>query len=64
MPWIPYGEELGEIIQPSTSALLLKLGATSVETPDYFKPVTEDTEVYRINRSQRTEGVTPQPPSP
>jgi ankyrin repeat protein len=35
LPWIPYGEELGEIIQPSTAELLLKLGATPVNTPGY-----------------------------
>src|SRR5262249_8895499 len=28
LPWIPNGDELGEIIQPSTRDLLLKLGAT------------------------------------
>ena len=53
LPWIPYGEELGEIIQPSTAELLLSLGATPLDTPDYFKPVAEETEAYRINQSQR-----------
>jgi ankyrin repeat protein len=53
LPWIPYGEELGEIIRPSTAELLLALGATSLDAPGYFKPVEEDSEAYRINRSQR-----------
>jgi ankyrin repeat protein len=57
LPWIPYGEELGEIIQPSTRDLLLKLGATPVDTPDYFKAQGTDSEVYRINQSQRIGGV-------
>jgi ankyrin repeat protein len=58
LPWIPYGEELGEIIQPTTAQLLLKLGATPLDTPNYFTPVTEESDAYRINRSQRYEGVT------
>jgi ankyrin repeat protein len=53
LPWIPYGEELGEVIQPATADLLLKLGATPLNTPDYFTPVAEETDAYRINRSQR-----------
>jgi ankyrin repeat protein len=53
LPWIPDGDELGEIIQPSTRDLLLKLGATPVDTPGYFKPPTEDSEAYRINRGVR-----------
>ena len=53
LPWIPYGEELGEIIQPSTRDLLLKLGATPLDTPGYFKPPSEESDAYRINRSQR-----------
>jgi len=53
LPWIPYGEELGEIIQPSTRDLLLKLGATPLNTPGYFKPPSEDSEAYRINRGVR-----------
>lgn len=59
LPWIPYGDELGEIIQPSTRDLLLKLGATPVDKPGYFKPPTESTEAYRLNQSQRYGGVTP-----
>ena len=66
LPWIPYGEELGEIIQPSTAELLLKLGATPLDTPDYFTPVEEETEAYRINRSQRYQdpALTPTPATP
>ncbi len=53
LPWIPYGEELGEIIQPSTRDLLLKLGAAPLSTVGYFKPPSEESEAYRINRAQR-----------
>jgi hypothetical protein len=54
LPWIPYGEELGEIIQPSTAELLLKLGATPVSAPGYFKPPTEGAGVaFQFNQSQR-----------
>jgi uncharacterized protein len=53
LPWIPYGEELGEIIQPSTRDLLLKLGATPLTAPGYFQPPSEENEAYRINRAQR-----------
>ena len=53
LPWIPYGEELGEIIQPSTRDLLLKLGATPLTTVGYFTPPSEESEAYRINRAQR-----------
>ena len=57
LPWIPYGEELGEIIQPSTADLLLKLGATPVNTPGYFKPPTEGAGVaFQFNQSQRYGG--------
>jgi hypothetical protein len=31
----------------------LKLGATPLDTPGYFKPPAEDSEAYRINRAQR-----------
>jgi ankyrin len=57
LPWIPYGEELGEIIQPSTRDLLLRLGAMPVDTPNYFQAQGTDSEVYRINQSQRIGGV-------
>jgi ankyrin repeat protein len=38
LPWVPDGERLGEIIQPSTRDLLLTLGATPLDTPGYFTP--------------------------
>ena len=64
LPWIPYGEELGEIIQPSTRDLLLKLGATPVDTPGYFKPPTEFTGAFQFNQSQRYGGeAAPLPPA-
>jgi ankyrin repeat protein len=54
LPWIPYGEELGEIIQPSTAELLLKLGATPVSAPGYFKPPKGDAGIaFQFNQSQR-----------
>jgi ankyrin repeat protein len=53
LPWIPKDEELGEIIQPSTRDLLLKLGATPLSTPGYFHPPAEDSEAYRYNRAVR-----------
>jgi ankyrin repeat protein len=53
LPWIPNGDEFGEIIQPSTRDLLLKLGATPLNTPGYFHPPAEDSEAYRINRGVR-----------
>jgi ankyrin repeat protein len=42
LPWVPEGEQLGEIIQPSTRDLLLKLGATPLDTPGYFTPPPSD----------------------
>jgi ankyrin repeat protein len=53
LPWIPDGDELGEIIQPSTRDLLLKLGAVPLNTPGYFKPPAQDSDAYRINRGVR-----------
>jgi hypothetical protein len=66
LPWIPYGDELGEIIQPSTRDLLLKLGATPVDAPGYFKPPTESSEAYRLNQAQRYQdpNFAPPPPAP
>ncbi len=59
LPWIPKGEELGEIIQKSTEELLLKLGATPLSTPGYFTRMGEDTEVYRMNpKSETVPGLT------
>ncbi len=53
LPWIPYGEELGEIIQHSTAALLVELGATPLDAPDYFDPPGDDSAGFRINQGQR-----------
>ena len=53
LPWIPYGDELGEIIQPSTRDLLLELGATPLDTPGYFQPPSDFSDAYRINLGQR-----------
>ena len=41
LPWIPDGQRLGEMIQPSTRDLLLKLGAKPLDTPGYFTPPSE-----------------------
>ena len=38
LPWIPDGLRLSDMIQPSTRDLLLKLGATPLDTPGYFTP--------------------------
>lgn len=54
LPWVPKGEELGEILQLSTRDLLLKLGATPLDAPGYFTAV-EDSHEYRLNQSQRAE---------
>lgn len=56
LPWIPYGDELGEVIQPTTRDLLLKLGATPVDAPDYFKRPTEFSGAFEFNQSQRYGG--------
>jgi ankyrin repeat protein len=44
LPWIPDGLRLSDMIQPSTRDLLLKLGATPLNTPGYFTPPGEATE--------------------
>ena len=41
LPWIPDGQRLSDMIQPSTRDLLLKLGATPLDTPGYFSPPSE-----------------------
>jgi hypothetical protein len=56
LPWIPYGQELGEIMQPQTADLLLALGATPLDTPGYFTVPDEMSDAYRINMSQRYGG--------
>jgi hypothetical protein len=38
LPWIPDGQRLSDLIQPSTRDLLIKLGATPLDTPGYFTP--------------------------
>lgn len=63
LPWIPYGDELGEIIQPSTRDLLLKLGATPVDAPGYFEEPKEFSDAYRLNQAQRYGGVPAQAPA-
>jgi hypothetical protein len=49
------GRELGEegAVRKTTMELLLKLGATPLNTPGYFTPVKEDSDVYRLNPRQR-----------
>jgi ankyrin repeat protein len=44
LPWIPDGQRLSDMIQPSTRDLLLKLGATPLDTPGYFTPPSEPVE--------------------
>jgi ankyrin repeat protein len=41
LPWIPDGRRLSNMSQPSTRDLLLKLGATPLDTPGYFAPPGE-----------------------
>lgn len=57
LPWIPYGQELGEIMQPETAELLLALGATPLDTPGYFQVPEEMSDAFRYNQSQRYGGV-------
>jgi ankyrin repeat protein len=52
LPWVPKGEELGEILRPTTRDLLLKLGAKPLDTPGYFTAVETSYE-YQMNQSQR-----------
>jgi hypothetical protein len=63
LPWIPYGEELCEVIRPTTRDLFLKAGATRLDTPGYFKVPTDYSDAYRINQALRGESVPPQPPT-
>jgi ankyrin repeat protein len=50
LPWVPTGDELGEegARRNSTADLLLKLGATPLETPGYFTPVATDSDAYKL----------------
>lgn len=41
LPWIPDGQRLSDMTQPSTRDLLLKLGATPLDTPGYFVPPSD-----------------------
>ncbi len=41
LPWIPDGQRLSDMLQPSTRDLLLKLGATPLDTPGYFTPPSD-----------------------
>ncbi len=54
LPWVPTGEELGEegARRNSTADLLLKLGATPLETPGYFTPMATDSDIYRLSPRQ------------
>jgi len=63
LPWIPYGEELCEVIRPSNRDLLLKLGATPIDAPGYFKVPADYTDAYRINQTLRGESVPPEAPA-
>jgi uncharacterized protein len=58
LPWIPKGQELAEqgFVKKDTVDLLLKLGATPLDTPGYFKAV-EDSETYRLNPKQNVPGL-------
>jgi ankyrin repeat protein len=57
LPWTPKGEELGEVVRKSTAELLLKLGATPLNTPNYFTSMDEDSDVYRMNPRRSIPGV-------
>ncbi len=41
LPWIPDGQRLSDMLQPSTRDLLLELGATPLDTPGYFTPPSD-----------------------
>jgi ankyrin repeat protein len=58
LPWTPKGEELGEVIRKDSAELLLKLGATPLETPGYFNPVEQDSDIYQMNPKRTIPGVT------
>jgi uncharacterized protein len=54
LPWVPTGEELGEegALRKSTAELLLKYGATPLNTPGYFTPIGKDSDPYRFSPRQ------------
>jgi ankyrin repeat protein len=58
LPWTPKGEELGEVVRKSTAELLLKLGATPLDAPNYFTPMDQDSDVYKMNPRRSIPGVT------
>jgi ankyrin repeat protein len=58
LPWTPKGQELGEVIRKSSEELLLKLGATPLDTPGYFTPVELDSDAYRMNPRRTVPGTT------
>ena len=59
LPWVPKEDTLGEVLRQSTADLLLKLGATPLNTPGYFTPVA-DSDAYRMNpKSLEVPGITP-----
>ncbi len=58
LPWTPKGDELGEVVREETAALLLRLGATPLDTPGYFTPVEEDSDAYRMNPRRTVPGIT------
>jgi ankyrin repeat protein len=58
LPWTPKGDELGEVVRPETTELLLRLGATPLDTPGYFTPVEEGSDAYRMNPRRTVPGIT------
>ena len=56
LPWTPKGDELGEVVRRKTADLLLKLGATPLDTPNYFTPPEEETDVLRMNPRRTVRG--------
>jgi ankyrin repeat protein len=56
LPWTPKGEELGEVVRRETADLLLRLGATPLDTPGYFTPPDEETDVLRMNPRRTVRG--------
>jgi hypothetical protein len=58
LPWVPKGQELAEqgFVHHDTVELLLKLGATPLDTPGYFTPVEDNSEAFRLNPKLSTPG--------
>ena len=59
LPWVPKGDELGEqgSVKQHTVDLLLKLGATPLNTPGYFTPIDEDSDASRFNPKHEVPGL-------